>query len=123
MNAVTFSVAKHYLHVKHKTTVWPSNVTLILFQYLEDQRYSALCFETQYQLRMLFSSCQSSILTHCNSPARLISDYTNSVASNQTGLERSSLLTLLYNSSEKKESYPTPRTKKKKNQTTKDIFL
>lgn len=77
-NSVTFSDDKRYLSAKCKTNAWPSNVTLISFQNLEDERYSVLCFETQYQLWMLYCSCQSSILTGCNSPAGLISDYTDS---------------------------------------------
>lgn len=77
-NSVTFSDDKRYLRAKCKTNAWPSNVTLISFQNLEDERYSVLCFETQYQLWMLYCSCQSSILTGCNSPAGLISDYTDS---------------------------------------------
>ncbi len=77
-NLVTFSDDKRYLRAKCKTNAWPSNVTLISFQNLEDERYSVLCFETQYQLWMLYCSCQSSILTGCNSPAGLVSDYTDS---------------------------------------------
>ncbi len=77
-NSVTISDDKRYLCAKCKTNAWPSNVTLISFQNLEDERYSVLCFETQYQLWMLYCSCQSSILTGCNSPAGLISDYTDS---------------------------------------------
>lgn len=76
-NPVTFSDDKRYLRAKCKTNAWPSNVT-ISFQNLEDERYSVLCFETQYQLWMLYCSCQSGILTGCNSPAGLISDYTDS---------------------------------------------